>query len=191
MRIPSILFSIVVLVASTLLSAVSDQAEAAHVFSGVDLRNGKEMTLLREDSKTKATVVVFVSSKCPCSMSHIPELKALARDFADVRFIAINSNGDETVETAGKYFAAQELPFPVLRDLKYQWADEFKAVKTPHAFILDNQGQRLFQGGVSNSAMFPRADRKYLRDTLEDIQAGQTIRTPLARALGCAITRGE
>ncbi len=165
------------------------QAEAAHVFSGVDLRSGKELSLIREDSKFKATVIVFVSSKCPCSMSHIVELKSLQSDFPEFRFIGINSNGDETTEAARTYFEAQELRFPILRDLKFQIADEFKAVKTPHAFILDNAGKRLFQGGVSNSAMFSRADRKYLREALEDLKGDVAVRTPLARALGCAITR--
>ena len=170
---------------------VSDLAMAAHVFSGVDLRTGQEQTILRDDPKSRGTVVVFVSSKCPCSMSHVTELKALAADFPEFRFVGVNSNGDETLDASRTYFESLGLTFPILRDVNSTLADEFKAVKTPHAYILDKDGKRLFQGGVSNSAMFPRADRKYLREALDDIKNGQVVRTPLARALGCAITRGD
>lgn len=181
-------FPFLALIASLTL-AFSSVAEAAHVFSGVDLRNGTESSLVREDKAHKATVLVFLSSKCPCSMSHLEELKNLAKENQDIRFIGVNSNADETAEDSKKYFAAQDIPFPVLKDEKSVLADEFKAVKTPHAYILDADGKKLYQGGVSNSAMFPRADRPYLREAIGDIKAGREVKTPLARALGCTILR--
>lgn len=167
----------------------STTAEAAHTFSGLDLRSGTESSFVREDKEHKATVLIFLSSKCPCSMSHLEEVKNLAKENPEIRFIGVNSNSDETVEDSKKYFAAQGIPFPVLKDEKAVLADEFKAVKTPHAYILDSTGKKLYQGGVSNSAMFPKADRPYLREALSDLKAGREIKTPLARALGCAILR--
>lgn len=184
-------FSFSLLIASLAL-CLSNTARAAHVFSGVDLRNlhnETELSLIREDKDHKATVLVFLSSKCPCSMSHMGELKKLAEENPEIRFIGVNSNADEGQDDAKKFFAAQDLPFPVLRDEKLALADEFKAVKTPHAYILDASGKRLYQGGVSNSSVFPKADRAYLREALSDIKAGREIKTPIARALGCAILR--
>lgn len=174
-----------------LVSVTQNLAHAGHVYAGVDLRNGKETSLVRDDATLKHTVLVFISSKCPCSMSHLDEIKSLASEYPAFRFIAVNSNVDETGEAAKAYFEKQALPFPVLKDEKAALANEFKAVKTPHAFILNAKGERLFQGGVSNSSTFARADHKYLREALEDIQAGREIRTPLARSLGCAISRGD
>jgi peroxiredoxin len=167
------------------------EAQATHTFSGIDLRNGAETSIVREDASTKGTVLIFLSSKCPCSASHMGEIKNLAKDYPEFRFIGVNSNTDESLESAKAFFAAQGLSFPILRDEKTQIADEFKAVKTPHAFILAANGKKLFQGGVSDSASFPRADRKYLREALEDIKHDLPVRTPLARALGCAIVRGD
>lgn len=173
----------------SLALSFSMKAEAAHTFGGVDLRNGTESSFVREDKEHKATVLIFLSSKCPCSMSHLEEVKNLAKENPEVRFIGVNSNSDESLEDSKKYFAAQGIPFPVLKDDKAVLADEFKAVKTPHAYILDATGKKLYQGGVSNSAMFPKADRPYLREALGDLKAGREIKTPLARALGCAILR--
>lgn len=177
---------VVAFLASVLLTST---ASAAHVYAGLDLRNGLESSIVREDSSKKATVLVFLSSKCPCSMSHADEVAKLATEYPEFRFIGVNSNSDESTESARAYFEKQSFSFPILKDDKGLLADEFKALKTPHAFILGPKGQRLFQGGVSNSATFARADRKYLREALEDIKAGGEVRTPLARALGCAITR--
>lgn len=119
------------------------------------------------------------------------EIKSLAETFQDFRFIGVNSNLDETLENAGAFFKAQSLKFPILRDQNSRMADEFKALKTPHAFVFSNDGKILFQGGVSNSSKFERADRKFLREALEDIAQKRAVRSPLARALGCAIQRNN
>ncbi len=157
---------------------------ASHSFNGFDLKTGRDVALLRDE---RVTVLIFVSAKCPCSMSHAEEISALAKDFPDFRFIGINSNSNETKEMAAKYFSG--FPFPVLKDEKAALADEFKAVKTPHAFILNAKGEKLFQGGVSSSSTFARAERKWLREALEDLSAKRAVRTPLARTLGCSIER--
>lgn len=180
----------IVIIATAVFIAGPD-ASASHTFKGLDLRNGVETSIVRDDASTKGLVLVFLSAKCPCSASHMEELKELAKRYSDFRFVGIHANADESLESAKAFFAAQGFSFPILRDEKTLIADEFKAVKTPHAFVLAPDGKKLFQGGISNSATFARADRKFLREALEDIQFGHPVRTPLARALGCAIQRGE
>jgi hypothetical protein len=176
------------LVALLIVFAFTSTANAAHVFSGLDVKTGEVTSLLRDDPTKQGTVVIFMSAKCPCSISHAEEIIALSRDYPDFRFIAVNSNADEKLEDVKRYF--QSFPFPVLKDLKSMIAIELKALKTPHAFIFNSEGKRLFHGGVSSSATFARADRKHLREALEDLKEKREIRTPVARALGCAIDRG-
>lgn len=139
----------------------------------------------------RALVAVFVSAKCPCSNSHIGELSQLAKDFPDFSFVAIHSNADEPAEMSMAYFKKVNLPFPVIEDPQQKWADAFRALKTPHAFVVSASGELLYAGGVSNSNQFAEADRKLLREALEDIQLGKDVRTPKGRALGCMISRGE
>lgn len=167
----------------------SSQARAIHVDKGIDLRTGSEVTIERQTKENQFTAIVFLSSKCPCSLSHVDEIKSLAIEYPDVRFLGVNSNRDETLEMGLAYFSKLGLSFPVLRDEKSVLADEMKALKTPHAFVVDRDRKTVFQGGVSNSSTFGRADRKYLREALEDIRQKRKIRTPLARTLGCAISR--
>ncbi len=167
-------------------------------FTGNDLRirnigNSEAASAVASISlaKSPSTVVLFLSAKCPCSMSHMEEVRTLAKDFPNVQFVAINSNKDETLEMGRNYFSQADLTFPVVRDENLKYADQLKAVKTPHAFILNRSGNILYQGGVSDSAKFPNATRKFLREALTDLSKDQEIRTPLARALGCSIFRGE
>jgi hypothetical protein len=154
-----------------------------NILTGCELQAGSR--------KTQGLVVVFLSSKCPCSDSHIVEMQDLAKDFPDFEFVGIHSNVDEDLETSKTYFEQKKLVFPVIQDRNAQIADQFKAFKTPHAFVLSSEGKILYQGGVTNSAQFSRANKKFLREALEDIRSKKDIRTPEGRTLGCVIARSK
>jgi peroxiredoxin len=118
-------------------------------------------------------------------------MQDLAKDFPDFEFVGIHSNVDEDLETSKTYFEQKKLVFPVIQDRNAQIADQFKAFKTPHAFVLSSEGKILYQGGVTNSAQFSRANKKFLREALEDIRSKKDIRTPEGRTLGCVIARSK
>jgi AhpC/TSA family protein len=139
--------------------------------------------------ENKGTVVVFLSAKCPCSDSHISELKTLAEKYKDFKFVGVHSNVDEDLSMSKKYFTTQALPFPVVQDEKAVFADAFKALKTPHAYVLSTDGSILFQGGLTNSANGKEAKTHYLADALEDLQQNRPVKTASVRTLGCVILR--
>ena len=156
---------------------------------GTDLLKAENLKI--ESKNKKGLVVIFLSARCPCSHSHISEIKKLFTDYPDFSFVAIHSNADENKEEAKPYFEKMNLPFSVIQDEKTHWADTLKAYKTPHAFIFKADGSIAYQGGVSSSRNCEKADRLYLREALEDLQAHKTVRTPEGRTLGCSIARGE
>jgi thioredoxin-related protein len=139
----------------------------------------------------EGTVVVFLSASCPCSNSHVAELKSLAQEFPQFAFVGVHSNVDEEATATKEYFQKVKMGFPVLQDDNAKIADEFKALKTPHAFILSKDGKVLYQGGVSSSRDITKADRKYLREALNDLKEHHAVKTPEGRTLGCTISRGE
>lgn len=139
--------------------------------------------------KDQTLVLVFLSAVCPCSDSHRVELTKLKTDFPQFAFFGVHSNSDEDSKATLEYFQKSGLPFPVLQDQKTKLADQFQALKTPHAFVISPAGDILFRGGVSNSSQFATADRKYLREALEDTTQRRPVRTAQARPLGCAISR--
>lgn len=156
---------------------------------GPEVLKGSVLNVTTKDQK--ALVVVFLSAKCPCSNSHVKELITLSNEYPEYKFLGIHSNVDENTELTKNYFSRVNLPFPVLQDEKAKWADEFKATKTPHAFVLNSEGVALYKGGVSSSQDFGQAEHAYLREALEDIKKNRNVRTPNGRTLGCAISRGE
>lgn len=155
---------------------------------GPDVRTGEAIS--PSLTGRKGLVAVFLSAVCPCSNSHLRELSALSKEYPDYVFIGIHSNTDEKKQSTQNYFETANLPFPVIQDNGAKIADEFKAYKTPHAFIMKSNGEIVYQGGVSSSHDFENADRKYLREALEDLAKDRPVRTKLGRTLGCVISRG-
>lgn len=176
-----------ILLLSALLSVA--KAELPSQITGKDLFKGSTSSFATHFADKKALVVVFLSARCPCSNSHFPVLTKLAEKYTDVRFVAVHSNFEEPTKEAQAYFKTLNLPFPVIEDEHAKIADQFKALKTPHAFVLSPEGKILYQGGVTNSAMADQSDRNYLNEALEDILKGQKVRTAEGRTLGCVIVR--
>jgi peroxiredoxin len=178
-----ILFYGFVSVAST-AATVSPNANA---LAGSDLITGKKTPLI-EVGKT-ATVVVFMSARCPCSKSHEATLKNLATQFPKVRFIGVHSNQDEPESEAKAHFEKIALPFPVLQDVGANIANHLGALKTPHTFILDSKGNKLFSGGVDDSHLAQNSKKQYLVAALNAVVEGRKPDPAEVRTLGCIIQR--
>ncbi len=173
---------------------ISGSAIAADKLSLSDLKGSSVLggpLSVPDLRQKKGLVAIFLSAVCPCSNSHIKELKDLASQYSDFQFVGIHSNTDEGPEMTKKYFETAALPFTVIQDEKAQIADAFGALKTPHAFIVAADGKVLYQGGVSNSHDLDRSDRKFLREALGDLKENRPVKTREGRTLGCAISRGE
>lgn len=158
------------------------------VVSGHDLFSGKPVSF--STTEQQGLVLVFLSAVCPCSNSHVQELNSLSKAHPEFLFVGIHTNLEEKTLTQ-KYFQAVNLPFPILRDQSGKLATELKALKTPHAFVIQAKDKIVYQGGVSSSHDSSKADHHFLRDALEDLKKKQPVRTPFGRTLGCAISRGE
>ncbi len=139
--------------------------------------------------QNKKTVLIFMSAKCPCSGSHEPLLKEMARQFKDFGFIAVHSNANESESETIAHFRSANLGFPIIQDTETTWAESFGALKTPHAFVLDESGKVLYQGGVTDSHIGPQAKTQFLKEVLEDLQNGKKPRRSEGRTLGCYIQR--
>ncbi len=185
------MFKFVALLNFAALLTLSSYTSAAvpSQIQGHLLSSGNVISLETKFSEKKALVLIFMSAKCPCSNSHVPEIKALASKYPDFRFAVIHSNPDESKEDAQKYFNESGLNVEIIQDEKTEIADSLKAFKTPHAFVIGPNGETLYQGGVTNSAHAPNADKHFLANALEDIQKGQKVQTPEGRTLGCVIMR--
>ncbi len=159
-------------------------------FSGIDLVSGQNQSIPLQNGQ-KATVVVFLSARCPCSGSHEPVLNLLAHQFAKkgFSFVGVHSNADEARPLSEKHFQASGLIFPVLQDDQAALANRLGAFKTPHVFVFAPDGRVLFQGGVDETHNGAVAQKPYLREALLAIDQGREPPHTETRAIGCVIKR--
>jgi hypothetical protein len=152
-------------------------------------------TVEKKLSEAPATLVVFLSAKCPCSAAHEVPLRELhARYGSKIPFVAVHSNQDESDAEATAYFRSAGFPFPVLADRRGNagselLADGYGALKTPHAFLVDSRGKVLFSGGIDDSKDPKKAKHHYLADALAAVVEGRDPPVREARTLGCVIKR--
>jgi len=168
----------------------SVQAMELGQIEGIDRRSGE---LVRWKPRAGLpSLVIFVSSRCPCSLSHHPALLELFEEFGrsqDFSFVAVHSNRDEQEDSDAAYFASTTWPFEVIADPRAVIAESFRALKTPHAFVFSPTGELLYSGGVSNRAKFERNSRFFLKEVLEEIRQTGRSRLTRTQALGCLIPR--
>ncbi len=160
-------------------------------FSGLTALFPAGSTPPSTDIPGKARVWVFLSTRCPCSKSHLGKLKRAFEEFSakGIQFFGVHSNQDEMDSQAPAYFKEANLGFSVYQDPQADLANHFGALKTPHVFIESSDHKILYQGGIDNSKSADSTTANYLRDALTQIHEGKKISQPLSRSLGCLISR--
>ena len=169
-------------------------SEVPSQITGLDLVSGKSFTFRFSESgpsKTTATVLVFMSTRCPCSASHQPALNQIVKEYGSkgIQLFGVHSNANESPEEAGAFFSQAQLSFPVLQDSGSILADQLGAFKTPHVFVLNPKGEVVFQGGVDDSKIAEKATRHFLKEALNEILQGRLPKDSNVRVVGCQIQR--
>ncbi len=154
--------------------------------------NGKAVPL-HAIKDEKAVVVVFLSFECPVSASYSSALAELHKQYRDkgVAFVAISAS-DDTAEVR-KQADAFKLPFPIYFDPKLDVTDALKATTTPEAFVLDRNFVLRYRGRIDNawSARLKKNANTTefdLKNALDDILAGNDVKVPATKPIGCPVT---
>jgi peroxiredoxin len=156
--------------------------------------DGKSWSLA-DGKDNKAAVVVFLGTECPVNNAYQPRLVEMHKEYAGkgVRFVAVNSNSQDTQERVAAHARKYGLPFPVLKDPDQIIADRFGARRTPEAFVLDADFKVRYQGRIDDQFGIgynrPRATRTYLADAISEVLAGTTVSQPMTVVEGCLIAR--
>lgn len=173
--------------------------EPAPQFTLTDVVEGKEMSLA--DFKDQIVVVFWQSTTCPWNAMNENRgyeriLKPFAKEWSErgVKFLAINSNKTESVESIKQHAQQAGLPYPILKDPGNKVADQYGAKTTPHFFVISKDDQTLlYKGGFEQVPVSPadcgHMDKKYLEPVLEAALAGETVPYTETPSKGCTIKR--
>lgn len=146
-------------------------------------------------SSAKCLVVAFLGTECPLAKLYGPRLQTLANEFEPqgVKFLAINSNRQDSISEIAAYVKEHGIQFPVLKDPGQKVADKFQATRTPEVFVLSPAGEVLYQGRVDDQYLvgIPRnqPQREDLKLALTDILAGNPVNVRKTEPIGCLIGR--
>ena len=157
-----------------------------------EVRDGRTVSLLG-DRRQQATVLLFLSSLCPCSAKYDDRNVRLAAEYASkgVRFIAVNSSFGERPAEIAAHARRLRYPFPMLRDEGNTIADRVGAQVTPEAFVLDSKGVLRYHGRIDDNRDALKVTSNDLRSALDALLAGKLPPKPEQISFGCAIARSH
>ena len=115
---------------------------SAPTFEAPDLRTG--LTVSQQSFKGQRVLLVFLTTRCQACRALVPDLKRVARNFADeVQLIAVCAGpGDECIPFADEY----EFTVPILFDQHQEISSAYRVFRTPSATLLDGDGTVLIHG---------------------------------------------
>jgi thiol-disulfide isomerase/thioredoxin/mono/diheme cytochrome c family protein len=175
-----------------------DDAKAGRAVAGFSLKDPRDQrTVSLADFKDKkAVVVVFLGTECPVNNLFLPVLAGLHKEYAPkgVAFVGINANRQDTLEKVAAHARANEVPFPVLKDVGNVVADRFGAKRTPETFVLNGARKVLYQGRIDDQfgIGYQRAGKPTRRDlalALDEVLAGKPVSVAATPVAGCLIAR--
>lgn len=141
-------------------------------------RTLESFTKAQKGKATKATVLLFLSCRCPYVAQARAPIGELYKQYGEkVAFVGLNANQNEKPDDI-KSDAALSFGFPMLRDEGSKVADLYGAQRTPEAFVVDPSGVIRYHGGVSD-----------LGPALAQVLAGSPVAKPESKAFGCTIKR--
>ena len=173
-------------------------AQAAPRFEVPDTRMRKR-TLAEFSGKT--VVLEWISASCPFVRAQydggvMPETQKWAAAQGVVWLSVVSTHPSrrdylppEKIEALHRGRGA--VPAALLFDAEGTMGRAYRAVVTPHMFIVGPKGDIVYSGAISDnptmSAAEARNARNHVRAALEDLAAGRKIATPSTRPFGCTI----
>jgi thiol-disulfide isomerase/thioredoxin len=133
-----------------------------------------------------AVVVVFLSVVCPYSQYFEDHLRQLDATYGTkgVLFVGVNSNRTETPDEVVEHARKAGQTFPMMKDVGNHVADLLGAHVTPEALLFDREGRLRYRGRIRS-----KLGSTDLKDALDAVLSGRRVKTPVAKAFGCSITR--
>ncbi len=152
--------------------------------------DGKEHKL--SDFKGKTVVLDFISHGCPWSKAHDKTMPALAEKYKgnDVVVLGIDSDASHSVDDIAAYAKENNITYTILKDEGNKYADALNAKQTPEIFIVDKEGKLVYHGAYDNRKSPDQdGDTNYVESALDNLLAGEAVKTAQTKAWGCGIKR--
>lgn len=176
----------------------AETGQPAPDFTGNDTM-GKTWSLA--DLAGKYTILEWTNHHCPFVRKHYDSdnMQTLQKDataaghfWLSIVSSAPGKEGHISAEQADEYTRSRgAAPTAVILDEDGSIGRAYGARTTPHMFIIDPEGQLVYQGGIDDTRSTDPRDvekaKNYIRAALSDIEAGRAIAEASTRPYGCSV----
>lgn len=141
----------------------------------------------------RPTVVVFVRTDCPISNRYAPEVNRLFQKYSGrVDFYLVYPDAAETADAIRKHVADYGYQAEPLRDARHELVGLAKAQVTPEGAVFSRDGRLLYHGRIDNRYIdfgkyMPAPTRHDLEEAIDAVLAGEPVKEPVTRAIGCSL----
>lgn len=159
--------------------------DAAPDFNG--LAPDQSKVNLATFAEAKVVVVVFTCNSCPVAQAYEPRFVEFVKAFEEkgVKFVAINCNANETLQSIEQRIADSGLNYSYISDATGQSARDYGASVTPQIFVLDGERKVAFTGPFDDDMAAPGTN--YVQDAVNALLEGRQPEVTSARPFGCRI----
>ena len=165
--------------------------QAAPSFALTNAETGQSQSLASLLLSSDATVVMFISTRCPYSNAYVGRMKALAEKYRPhgVSFVGIDADQNEPTAEVAAYAKAKAFPFPVLKATGDTVANAYNARVTPEAYVINSRGTLVYHGRIDNDMDPANVHVHDLANAIDETLAGKPVVKPQTKAFGCTIKR--
>lgn len=192
----SLKFTLLIFAFVIINMAFAPQKQLVNDFSLMNVDSNKVSLANYKDAK--GFIIVFTCNHCPFAKLYPPRLNELNNKFKPlgVPLIAISSTDtmmyeEDTYPNMVTKAKEEQFNFPYLFDEMQTVAKNFKAQKTPHAFVIwkeNNSWVVKYSGAIDDNGMESnKVTETYAADAVNALLNGKPILTKETKSIGCQI----
>ena len=165
-------------------------------FTGTDGQSHK-----LADYRGKFVVLEWHNNGCPFTKKHYESgnMQRLQKEWTDKGVIWLTvissspgSQGYVTADQENEYLQKMHaVPTAALLDPKGEIGHLYGAKTTPHMFVINPQGQVIYDGAIDDKATTDPADvngaNNYVSDALQEAMSGKAVAVASTRPYGCSV----
>ncbi len=183
----------------TLFSIAQNGYKVGDNIKDFSLQNidGKKVSLA-DYKESKGFIITFTCNHCPYAMAYEDRILELNKKYAKAGYPVIAINPNDVIQYPEDNFEAMQVRakekkfnFPYLYDESQNIAKQFGALKTPHVFIIQKEGDKLvvkYIGAIDdNWEKATDVKEKYAESAIDALLAGKPVATTSTKAIGCSI----
>jgi peroxiredoxin len=185
----------------TAVLAAAEVGKPAPAFTATDI-NGKTHSL--SDYKGKIVVLESYNLDCPYCHNHYRTgaMQELQREMTakGVVWLLVNSVSPEypshrSDDAAKKEWAREKMHATAwLDDSSGKVGKAYGMRTTPDMFVINQEGVLVYAGAIDDrpaTSGDPRTARNYVREAIQELQAGKTVAVSQTKPYGCGVKYGS